>query len=105
MIFLRQKQCNDRRNLSSYHRSRSRTHNQRHLQHLQITRQNLVEITYPHLTWSRRTARQQQTHQDELAQSAALNEKLASIGGLFGMLRNNSFNIRCFLDSKLIWFK
>lgn len=82
MIFLRQKQFNNPRNLSS-HRSRSRTHNQRQLQHLQITRQNIIYLNHNN-NRPRRTTRSNNTQHDEIIRSVALNEKLASIGGLFG---------------------
>ena len=82
MIFLRQKQFNTPRIVIN-HRNRSRSHIQRHLQHQQIIRQNAIDLSTGGRT--RRTNSRSQYNQDEEnIRSMALNEKLASIGGLFG---------------------
>lgn len=86
MIFLRQKQFTSTRSVNN-HRSRTRTHNQRYIQHQQITRQNAIDLGLIRGRNNRnRTSRSHQARNDELLRSVALNEKLASIGGLFGKI-------------------
>ena len=84
MIFLRQKQFNAPRIVIS-HRSRSRNHIHRHLQHQQIIRQNAVDLSSDNISSTRRS-NLPRTQNEEIVRSVALNEKLASIGGLFGKL-------------------
>ncbi len=81
MIFLRQKQFNTPRIVNG-HRERSRSHLQRHLRHQQIVRQNAIDLN-SNRSRQRNLTRSQN---DEVRRSIALNERLASIGGLFGAI-------------------
>lgn len=85
MIFLRQKQFSTSTRNTNNHRSRTRAHNQRYVQHQQITRQNAIDLGLVRNRNNRNHgSRSQQTRDDVIVRSVLLNEKLASIGGLFG---------------------
>jgi hypothetical protein len=81
MIFIRQKHF---LNPQQTHRSRSRAHHQRRLQHQQILRQSILNNTNSS-NQQHRTRETISPHGNTyFLKSIALNEKLASFGGLFG---------------------